>query len=256
MFDDFDGRDKDEAKGRGRMGLSLALSALVYVGLAALLATAVATAHAVVREREREVDVEFASLPPAPPAPEPEVAPPPPPPPPPRPRTQRTNRPAARRDSMAAPDAIPDARPEESDGNLVEAGATGPVDGFTDGGGEAPEPPRPAPPAPPPPPPPRVEPRQERMEVRRPELLSGCRSPEVPPAVQRQAATIRILVQMLILPDGRPSSVRVIEGHPLIPDDVILACARDQVFAPARLPDGTAVPYPFRRRFVFRPSNL
>jgi hypothetical protein len=215
--------------------------------------TAVATARAVVRERE--VEVEFASLPPSPPAPgpEPEVAPPPPPPPP-APRRERTRRPAARRDAMAAPDGIPEARPDESDGNLVEPGVTGPVDGFTDGG-DAEAPPAPAPP-PPPPPPPRVEPRQERIEVRRPEFLSGCRSPDVPEAVRRQAATIRVLVQMLVLPDGTPGTVRVIEGHPLVPDALLIACARDQRFSPARLPDGTAVPYPFRRRFVFRPQNL
>src|SRR5690606_41649348 len=67
-----------------------------------------------------------------------------------------------------------------------------------------------SPPAPPAPAPaPAVEPRQERMEVSRPSFLSGCRSPEVPSAVQRQAATIRVLVQMLILPDGRPGQVRV-----------------------------------------------
>jgi protein TonB len=253
MFNDFDGSAKDEEKGRGRMGLSLALSALLYGVLAALLVSVVATARAVVRERE--VEVEFASLPPAPAAPEPEAAPPPPPPPPaPRPRGSR--RPAAQRGSMATPGAIPDGRPEESDGNLVEAGAVGPVDGFTDGGGGGePEPPPPAPPAPPPPPPP-VSPRQERIEVRRPEFLSGCRSPEVPAAVQRQAATIRILVQMLIMPDGKPGSIRVLEGHPLVPDASIIACARDQRFEPARLADGTAVPYPFRRRYVFRPSNL
>ena len=251
MFNDFDGSTKDEEKGRGRMGLSLALSAVLYGVLAALLVSVVATARAVVRERE--VEVEFASLPPAP---EPEAAPaPPPPPPPPAPRPRGSRRPAAQRGAMAAPGSIPDARPEESDGNLVEAGAVGPVDGFTDGGGGGQEEPAP-PPAPPPPPPPPVSPRQERIEVRRPEFLSGCRSPEVPSAVQRQAATIRILVQMLIMPDGRPGSVRVLEGHPLIPEASIIACARDQVFEPARLADGTAVPYPFRRRYVFRPSNL
>jgi protein TonB len=252
MFNDFDGSQKDEEKGRGRMGLSLALSAVVYAVLAALLVTAVATARAVVRERE--VEVEFATLPPMPEAPEPEVAPPPPPPPPPQPRRGRTRRPAAHRDAMAAPSGIPDVRPEESEGNLVEPGVTGPVDGFTDGGGEAEAPPRPAPP--PPAPPPRVEPRQERIEVRRPELRAGCRSPEVPEAVQRQAATVRVLVQILVQADGHPGSVRVIDGDPLIPDALVIACARDQVFEPARLPDGTAVPYPVRRRFVFRPSNL
>ncbi len=253
MFNDFDGSQKDDEKGRGRMGLSLALSALVYGVMAALLVTAVATARAVVRERE--VEVEFASLPssPATPVPEPEAAPPPPPPP--APRRERTRRPAAQRAAMATPDGIPEVRPDESDGNLVEAGATGPVDGFTDGGGDAVTPSPPAPP-PPPPPPPRVEPRQERIEVRRPEFLAGCRSPDVPEAVRRQAATIRVLVQMLVLPDGTPGTVRIVEGHPLVPDALVIACARDQRFSPARLPDGTAVPYPFRRRFVFRPQNL
>ena len=46
------------------------------------------------------------------------------------------------------------------------------------------------------------------------------------------------------------------QSHPLIPDDLILRCARAQVFKPAHLPDGTAVPYPFRRRFVFKPQGV
>jgi hypothetical protein len=29
----------------------------------------------------------------------------------------------------------------------------------------------------------------------------------------------------------------------------------EQVFAPAHLPDGTAVLFPFHRRFVFKPSS-
>lgn len=251
MFNDFDSTTEDEEKGRGRMGVSLALSAMIYGVIAAVLATVVATARAVVRERE--VEVEFASMPTLPePEPEPEVAPPPPPPPRPRPRT---NRPASTTDPSVAPSEIPSERPAESDGELVEARDTGPVDGFTDGGGDAVPAPAPAPPPAPPAPPP-VAPTQERMEVSRPSFLSGCTSPEVPSAVQRQAATIRVEVRMLVMPDGRPGQVRVVQGHPLVPDELVLACARDQVFSPARLPDGTAVPYPYRRRFVFRPHNL
>jgi hypothetical protein len=51
-------------------------------------------------------------------------------------------------------------------------------------------------------------------------------------------------------------SARVLHSSPLVPDDIVLACARSQRFEPARLSDGTAIPYPFTRRFVFRPSNL
>jgi len=101
-----------------------------------------------------------------------------------------------------------------------------------------------------------VAPRQQRLEVTAPVFASGCRSPVVPSSVQESATTIRELVSVTVLADGSVGHARVVEGHPLIPEQLVLDCALDLRFSPARLPDGTAVPYPFRRRFVFRPSNL
>jgi outer membrane biosynthesis protein TonB len=84
--------------------------------------------------------------------------------------------------------------------------------------------------------------------------VSGCRTPEIPDALHKAAATIQIDVRMLIGADGRVSAAKVVQSHPLIPDKLILDCVRAQIFEPAHLPDGTAVPYPFKRRFMFRPA--
>ncbi|NOY89599.1 MAG: hypothetical protein GXP55_00220 [Deltaproteobacteria bacterium] len=254
MFQDFDdkpGRDE----GRGRMGVSFGVSLALFGLVAVFLATAVATARAVVR-RQREVSVEFAELPQAPAV---EEAPPPPPPPPPPPRRRRGPRRRAHRPELGPPSEIPDEQPDESDDELVDAGDTGPVDGFLDGteegDGDGESAPAPAP-APPPPAPATPPPTQRRESITRPSFLSGCRAPEVPDALRHQAATVRIDVRILVGADGVPMSARMVRSHPLIPDALVLACARAERFEPARLSDGTAIPYPFMRRFVFRPSNL
>ena len=74
--------------------------------------------------------------------------------------------------------------------------------------------------------------------------------------VRTSAETIRIRVRLLIMPDGVPIKAEIEKPHPLIPDDLIIKCALAQRFEPARLPDGTAVPYPYRRQFKFKPSNI
>jgi hypothetical protein len=40
-----------------------------------------------------------------------------------------------------------------------------------------------------------------------------------------------------------------------VPEQAILDCVNAQVFEPAHLPDGTPVPYPYKRRYTFRPSQ-
>jgi len=256
MFQDFDDRDGKQ-EGRGRIGVSFGVSLVVFAAIAAFLATAVATARAVVQHRN-DVSIEFAELPTAPDV---EHAPPPPPPPPPPPVRRQGPRPRAHRPDMGPPTEIPDAQPEESDDALADAGDTGPVDGFLDGTddgqgtGDAPAPARPAP-APPPPPPPAPPASQQTESISRPRFLSGCRAPEVPDSLRHQAATVRIDVRILVGSDGVPMSVHILAPSPLVPDTLVLDCARAQRFEPARLSDGTAIPYPFTRRFVFRPSNL
>jgi len=74
--------------------------------------------------------------------------------------------------------------------------------------------------------------------------------------VRAAAETIRVRVRLLVMPDGVPVKAEMEQSHTLIPDDVILKCALAQRFEPARLPDGTAVPYPYRRQFTFKPSNI
>ena len=250
MFNDFDGEHEEDAS-RGRKAASLGVSLLIYGGLAAFALTAVTAARAVVRE---EVIVEFMAPPPMPvieeppaPEPEPEIAP--------RPRRRRNDRrPRVTRSPVDAPTEIPEGDLAESDGELAEAGEVGPVDGVYggEGEGEPAEEPLIVVDAPPPP----RERGQVRETVRRPRYLSGCRAPVPPDAIRTQAATIRVLVRMIISPEGEPTHVSVVEGHPLIPEQLITDCASEQRFAAATLPDGTEVPYPYMRRFVFRPSNL
>jgi hypothetical protein len=141
---------------------------------------------------------------------------------------------------------------------LAESEEGGPIDGLAEASGPAQPAPAPvakAEPAPPPPPPPPAPPQQQRETIERPRFLSGCRTPAIPHALHNAAATIQIDVRMLIGSDGRVGAATVVLSHPLVPDEIVLACARAQVFEPAHLPDGTAVPYPFKRRFLFRPAQ-
>jgi hypothetical protein len=92
--------------------------------------------------------------------------------------------------------------------------------------------------------------------VARPKYLGGCRAPDIPPEVRTSAETIRVRVRLLVMPDGVPAKAEMEQSHALIPDETIIRCALAQRFEPARLPDGTAVPYPYRRQFTFKPSNI
>ena len=47
----------------------------------------------------------------------------------------------------------------------------------------------------------------------------------------------------------------VTEGDSAIPEALVIRCAEQWVFAPATLPDGTAVPYPAIRTFVITPRT-
>ena len=96
---------------------------------------------------------------------------------------------------------------------------------------------------------------QERESIELPKFVSGCRAPEVPSALLTNAATIRIEVEMMIDESGKVVTAKIVQSHPLVPDDLVLTCANGQVFEPAHLPDGTPIPYPFRRRFVFKPAQ-
>lgn len=249
MFEDFD-KSQQPAEGRGRLLGSYLISAGIIVGVAATLAATIATARVIVK-KTRDVDISFADLPPPPP--KPKVQPK---------KAVSGTRKRAVRQRLAAPREIPAEQPSEAEGQLAAAGDVGPMEGFVtgsadEGGGsdarleETPPPAAPLEPAPPE----RAPDEQEIQRISAPQFLSGCRSPEIPEDIVTTAATIQIEVRMLIGPDGRVADARVVKSHPLVPDDLILRCARAQVFEPARLPDGPAVPYPFKRRFTFKPSG-
>jgi hypothetical protein len=229
MFEDFD-KSKATKEGRGRMGVSFLISGGIFVAMAAALAGAIATARVVVRRSQRDVPVAFANLARAP-KPKPLVKA--------QPGRRKAAAPAAR-----PPSAVPQARPEEAEGELADAGKVGPVEGFTDGDGAAGGGGG------------RGVPQQVTETIEEPRFLSGCRAPEIPDALTATAATIEIDVRMLIDVRGLVRSAEVLRPHPLVPSELILQCARAQVFRPAHLPDGTPVPYPYRRRFVFLPARV
>lgn len=242
MFDEFDNKKSDE--GRGRRGVSALLSLGIFGGIALVVGGAI-TAHQVHKRRvEQEQQVTFADLP-AIKAPKPKALV--------KPRSAKKA--SAKPKPVVNLKEIPDERPEEAEGELAVAEDTGAVDGIIEekaGGGPPPPPPLPPPPKPEPLPP---APEQERETIEAPVFVSGCRAPDVPDALLTTAATIRIEVQMTVDASGKVVTAKVMQSHPLIPDDLVLSCARAQVFEPAHLPDGTAVPYPFRRRFVFKPAQ-
>jgi hypothetical protein len=47
----------------------------------------------------------------------------------------------------------------------------------------------------------------------------------------------------------------VVNGDQAVPESLVINCATQWVFAPATLPDGTAVPYPAIRTFVITPRG-
>ena len=239
MFSDFDKKKKDSSESRGRMGLSLAVSSLVYVVAGLGVAAAVATAKVVVDRQERDVAVEFAAAP----TPVQQERPKPKPKPVKKKEAPKEVKaePGQKR-GLSAPQEIPDEELQEaSEGRLAEVEEIN-IDEMIGGGGSKGKK--------------KSGPRQKREKVSRPKFLSGCRAPEVPLEVRTSAETIRVRVRLLIMPDGVPAKAEMEASHALIPDESILKCALAQRFEPARLPDGTAVPYPYRRQFTFKPSNI
>ena len=239
MFSDFDKKKKESTEERGRIGLSLAVSSVVYVVAAVGVAAAVATAKVVVDRQERDVEIQFAAVPTPPkqeqPKPKPKVIE----------KKEEPNKvktePGQKR-GLSAPQEIPDEALEEASGGRLADVEEINIDDMIGGGGSKGTK--------------KTGPRQRRETVSRPKFLSGCTAPEVPAAVRTSAKTIRVRVRLLIMPDGVPIKAEMEQSDELIPDESIIKCALAQRFEPARLPDGTAVPYPYRRQFTFKPSTI
>jgi hypothetical protein len=103
-------------------------------------------------------------------------------------------------------------------------------------------------------------PEQERETIRRARFLadqSGCRSLIIPDQVGAAlgARTVRIRVRAMVGADGHVMNASVVEGDSAVPESLVIDCATQWVFAPATLPDGTAVPYPAIRTFVITPRT-
>ena len=239
MFQDFEDGKKPDEEGRGRMGLSLAVSAVVYVLAGLGVVAAVATAKVYVEKRERDIAVQFAAAPTSVEKEKPKPKPKP-----------KKKEPEAKKEvkasegqkrGLSAPTEIPDEELQEAtSGRLADVEEIN-IDEMIGGGGDGKK---------------KTGPRQKRETVSRPKYLGGCRAPDIPLEVRTSAETIRIRVRILIMPDGVPVKAELENTHPLIPEDMIIKCALAQRFEPARLPDGTAVPYPYRRQFTFKPSNI
>ena len=102
--------------------------------------------------------------------------------------------------------------------------------------------------------PPRPPPRQERIEIKRPERIAGCSAPERPPTLEGQTAElIRIRVRLVLSREGAVTRATVVEGHPLVEDDLILACVHTQQYEPPTLA-GIPVPYAMSLVYTFRPD--
>ncbi|MBN1652266.1 MAG: hypothetical protein JXA30_00665 [Deltaproteobacteria bacterium] len=252
MFEDFS-ENQNAKESQKRLGASLLLSAIIFSLVMSAVAAAVATARVIVKRRQNDLAVQFEELPKSL-----------------RPELKSTKpelkikkgpvkkRAAAKPRKLESLSEIPDEKPDEAEGELAEADDLAPIDGIVaseQGSGEAqvierneverairirPE----------------AESKQQRATVEGPRFISGCRLPEIPQGLHAQAATIRVEIRLLIGVDGKVESISILNPHPLIPDEVIRKCVRQQVYQPALLPDGTAVPYPFRQRFVFRPTSV
>jgi hypothetical protein len=238
MFSDFDKKKKESPEERRRIGLSLAVSSVVYVVAAVGIAAAVATAKVVVDRQERDVEIQFAAAPTPPKKEEPK----------PKPKViekkeakkEVETEPGQKR-GLSAPTDIPDEElAEATEGRLADVQEIN-IDEMIGAGGTDGK---------------KRGPRQRRETVSRPKYLGGCRAPDVPAEVRKAAETIRVRVRLLIMPNGVPVKAEMEQSHELIPDESIIKCALAQRFEPARLPDGTAVPYPYRRQFTFKPSAI
>lgn len=236
MFNDFK-KGTHKTEGKGRMGLSLAVSAVIYALIGLGTVAAIATAKVVVERRDRDIAVEFAATP----TPVEKEKPKPKPKPKPKAQEQKPKQEGQRR-GLSAPTEIPDEVLQEASGELAEVEEIN-IDEMIGQGGTG----RKAK---------KKSPGQRRETVTRPKFLGGCQAPPIPEELRLSAETIRVVVRLLIMPDGVPLKAEMEASHPLIADESILKCALAQRFEPARLPDGTAVPYPYRRQFTFKPSNI
>ncbi|MEM8610277.1 MAG: hypothetical protein AAGF92_24520 [Myxococcota bacterium] len=84
-----------------------------------------------------------------------------------------------------------------------------------------------------------------------PRYLGGCDGPAASQALRSSRETVRVRVRLVVGADGVPTEAEMEQSHRLIPDSSVIACALDQRFDPAHLPDGTAIAHPFRRQFTF-----
>ena len=240
MFKDFEeGKKTEDAGGRGRMGVSLAVSAVIYLAIGVGVVAAVATAKVVVDRKDKDIAVEFAAQPTQPE--QKKEKPKPKPKPKPKEAKKEVKAQEGQRRGLSAPTEIPDEVLEEAtSGRLADVEEIN-IDEMIGDEGTGKK---------------KTGPRQVRETVSRPQFIGGCRAPDVPIAVRDSAETIRVRVRILVMPDGVPFKAEMEQSHPAIPDESILKCALAQRFEPARLPDGTAVPYPYRRQFTFKPSNI
>ena len=256
MFNDF--KRKRDRRAIGFFILSLAISASL-VGSALAWSVFGRQPEQAPVEEEEEVVVEFAPPPEVEPEPEPEpevVEPPPQP--------AAVFRPAAVRPQIVTPTEIPDEELEESDAELTEARDTGPVGGDTRGvpGGTGTGTTTQIAPAEPPPPPPEPPPARERRqvrvsmeEIRRPAIIGGPRSPEVPRAARSQGVQGVVLVRVVIDEQGRLRRYEIVRG-PEIFYDAVRTWLRAIRFSPATRADGTATAWTGMIPARFNARNL
>ena len=171
-------------------------------------------------------------------------------------------RPAAARPTIAPPpDEIPDERPEESDGELAEAEASGPTGGDIRGvpggmgGGRAT---RMVPPPPPPPPPTTMRDGRSMRSIRTAQIRTGrprfrCAAP---PQARSQGIFGTVIVQVVVNAQGQLTRYDIQRGNPVL-QDATRQCLRTnwQRWAPATL-DGRPLEHTWRAPFTYRATNI
>jgi protein TonB len=227
MFDENESLTK-ETGSKGRLAASLASSLVIYGGVAMAIVAATAAVKQVVAKEEL-VQIEF-----TPPAAE--VAPPPPAP---KPKLKKVSaprgpRPKAARESLETPKEIPAEVPTESEGDLVDADGTGPVDGYIDGteGGEGNDAPAPS-----------DGTDGEARGSEGPRVVSRPPPPEYPTEAREARIEGLVLVRCVVSLSGKNEDCRALRGDALLRDVAVryvatfrMAPARDAAGEPERMP--------------------
>jgi protein TonB len=227
MFDDFHPQGSDP-EARRRLGGSIGAAVVMYGGLSVAVVAATATAREMVEEDLTQVEfVEQLPEPEPPPEPEPEPEP-----------EVKQMRAAPKRPKLRTPKEISKEKLRESDDELAEADAPGPVDGSLDGveGGQGTG--RAAPPKP------------KRPKPTAPVASKRNRIPTYDSKTRRKGVEGVVVVSFVVTASGETSNVRIVSGPEALHALVRKAVARWR-YKPATR-EGKPIPWKKTARIRFK----